>query len=71
MQSAEVHRATFSVQRATITVQIESQLFEVRATDPMTMVTVGLLVIAATTVASYVPARRATKVDPVEALRQE
>jgi len=50
---------------------IESQLFEVRATDPMTMVTVGLLVVAATVVASYVPARRATKVDPVEALRQE
>ncbi len=50
---------------------IESQLFEVRATDPMTMVTVGLLVIAATVVASYVPARRATKVDPVEALRNE
>jgi len=50
---------------------IESQLFEVRATDPLTMVSVGLLILAATVAASYIPAWRATKVDPVEALRNE
>ena len=50
---------------------ISSQLYGVSATDPLTfsIVSVGLVAIAL--LASYVPARRAVRVDPMEALRAE
>ncbi len=46
-------------------------LFEVTGTDPPTFVAVCGLLIASVCLASYFPARRATKVDPVVALRHE
>ena len=46
-------------------------LFEVSPLDPLTYAMVSLTLIAATTLASYVPAARATAVDPVHALRSE
>jgi putative ABC transport system permease protein len=46
-------------------------LFEVSPVDPLTYGMVALMLTAATLLASYVPARRATAVDPVEALRAE
>jgi putative ABC transport system permease protein len=46
-------------------------LFEVSPTDPITFVVVALCVIVATLLACYIPARRATKVDPLVALRYE
>jgi len=46
-------------------------LFEVSPVDPLTYGTVGIGLAAAATLASYLPARRATTVDPVEALRAE
>ena len=46
-------------------------LFEVSPTDPITFGAVALSVILAALLACYVPARRATKVDPLIALRYE
>jgi len=50
---------------------LRSLLFEVTPTDPFTFVTFSFLLAAVAVLASYLPARRATKVDPLVALRCE
>jgi predicted permease len=54
-----------------LTRTIESLLFGVTPTDPAALAGVIALLAAVATLACYVPARRATNADPMEALRQE
>ena len=49
---------------------LKSQLYEVSATDPLIFGAVSVGLIAVSLAAMYIPARRATQVDPLEALRQ-
>jgi putative ABC transport system permease protein len=50
---------------------IQGLLFEVRARDEATLIAAGLVLAAVGVLASYLPARRASKIDPMEALRYE
>jgi putative ABC transport system permease protein len=50
---------------------MSSLLFGISATDPVTFALISSLLIAVSTLASIIPARRALKVDPMEALRYE
>ncbi|MFY9550642.1 MAG: ABC transporter permease, partial [Thermoanaerobaculia bacterium] len=50
---------------------LESLLYGVRPTDPATFGAVAALLVGVAVLAAYVPARRATRIDPTTALRQE
>ena len=54
-----------------LTRYIEGMLYDVKPLDPLTYVAVVVLFAAVTSIASYVPARRATRIDPMTALRYE
>jgi putative ABC transport system permease protein len=50
---------------------LSSFLFDVRASDPLTLAAVAVLLLAVAALATYLPARRALRVDPIAALRTE
>jgi putative ABC transport system permease protein len=50
---------------------LQTQLFNVKPSDPATLVAVTMFIATIALVACYVPARRATRVDPMVVLRDE
>ncbi len=50
---------------------LSSLLYEISATDPATFIESSLLLLLITLLASYLPARRAVKISPIEALKYE
>jgi len=50
---------------------IETLLFEVKAIDPLTYALIASLIVLVSMLACYLPARRASKVDPLVALKYE
>jgi putative ABC transport system permease protein len=56
---------------AAVTRVVTSLLYNVSATDPLSFIGTAIFLALVAVAASYVPARRATSVDPIEALRAE
>ena len=50
---------------------IRSLLFGVEATDPITFAAISLLLFVIALLATFIPARRATRIDPMVSLRNE
>jgi len=50
---------------------VKSFLFETRPNDPGTLVLAGVVLVSAAILAGYIPARRASRIDPLTALRHE
>jgi len=71
MQLLLIGSAIGLVAALTLSRALQSVLFEVKGIDPRIYLAVGLILFAATLVAIWIPARRASRVDPIVALRTE
>jgi len=49
---------------------VQSQLYEISALDPVVLIPVPVVLLAIALVASFLPARRASRIDPVVMLRK-
>jgi ABC-type antimicrobial peptide transport system permease subunit len=54
-----------------LTQSVRSQLYGIQPTDPISLTAATLAIMAVALAAGFLPARRATKVDPMNALRYE
>jgi len=54
-----------------LTRSVQSMLFGLKPNDPLTLLASGALLLAVALLASFVPARAAAKVNPIQALRHE
>jgi len=54
---------------AALTSVLKSQLYGVAATDPVTLILAAIVLSIAAPLAAWIPARRATRIDPMAALR--
>ena len=63
--------ATGVIAALALTRLLQSMLYNVSATDPLTFLLIPLLLLGVTLLASWIPARRAMRVDPVVALRAD
>jgi ABC-type antimicrobial peptide transport system permease subunit len=54
-----------------VTRLLQAQLYQVGTTDPLTFAGVGMGLLVIGVMASFIPARRATRVDPVRAMQAE
>jgi ABC-type lipoprotein release transport system permease subunit len=54
-----------------VTKYTESMLYGVKPQDPWTFAAAGLILLSVTALAGFLPAQRATRIEPVRALREE
>ncbi|HJY90770.1 MAG TPA: FtsX-like permease family protein, partial [Candidatus Acidoferrum sp.] len=71
MRMVVIGLAAGLVGAAIMTRFFRSMLFDVGTTDPITFLSVSAILAGVALFACYIPARRATRVDPLVALRQE
>lgn len=71
MQLALAGLALGLVAALALTRLLKNLLFDISATDPLTFSAIALLLAGITLLACYLPARRATRVDPLIALKRE
>ena len=69
-RSLRRHAGAGSLWALGVGASLQSQLFAVPAFDPITIAAVAAIVVVVTAIACYAPARRATRVDPIVALRE-